>query len=113
MEDVNDNAPFLDMPEGLQWPENSSPGVVGQLRALDHDTPANGPPFTFKIDPKAPLSIKNKFGIKKQGGEYSLTTREVFDREQQKVYEIPIEIADNQVSESFIHSFIHSFFYLF
>jgi len=96
LEDVNDNAPFLDMPEGLQWPENSSPGVVGELLANDYDTPANGPPFTFKIDPKAPLSVKNKFGIEREGAGYYLTTREVFDREEQKQYEIPIEIADNQ-----------------
>ena len=26
VEDVNDNAPFLNMPEGLVWPENTPPG---------------------------------------------------------------------------------------
>ena len=26
LDDVNDNAPFLNMPDGLVWPENSPPG---------------------------------------------------------------------------------------
>ena len=28
LEDVNDNAPFLNMPGGLVWPENTPPGRV-------------------------------------------------------------------------------------
>ena len=27
LEDINDNAPFLDMPQGLVWTENQSPGT--------------------------------------------------------------------------------------
>ena len=28
LEDINDNAPFLDMPDGLVWTENQRPGIV-------------------------------------------------------------------------------------
>jgi hypothetical protein len=31
LEDVNDNAPFLNMPDGLVWPENSPPGTYTYL----------------------------------------------------------------------------------
>ena len=79
-------------------------GEVGLLEAVDYDTPKNGPPFTFRIDPKAPTTFKNKFGVRRRrvGGAngddyaYYLETRKEFDREAQKVYNIPIEIADNQ-----------------
>jgi hypothetical protein len=27
VEDVNDNAPYLNMPNGLVWPENTPPGT--------------------------------------------------------------------------------------
>jgi len=97
LEDVNDNAPFLNMPDGLVWPENSPPGEVGRLSAIDYDTDVNGPPFTFRIDPQAPLSFKNKFDVqRKRNGDYYLETKTRFDREQQKVYQIPVEVADNQ-----------------
>ena len=69
---------LIDMPEGLQFSFSCSLfsvslypfsfsfslydadglhglGVVGELLANDYDTPANGPPFTFKIDPKVNL----------------------------------------------------------
>jgi hypothetical protein len=39
VEDVNDNAPFLNMPDGLVWPENTPPGetaieTVGNLETI-------------------------------------------------------------------------------
>ena len=105
------------------------------MSAIDYDTDVNGPPFTFRIDPQAPLSFKNKFDVqRKRNGDYYLETKtryagynmksetlclsinmsiarrnvpvegvdnisinlSRFDREQQKVYQIPVEVADNQ-----------------
>jgi len=97
LEDINDNAPFLNMPDGLVWYENSQPGLVGKLEALDFDEEKNGPPFNFEISPKASQDIKSKFSIKKKAnGDYWLKTETSFDREAQKQYEIPIKISDNQ-----------------
>ncbi len=33
VEDVNDNAPYLNMPNGLVWPENTPPGTDNTLRS--------------------------------------------------------------------------------
>ena len=97
LEDVNDNAPFLAMPDGLQWPENEPPGRVGELMAQDYDTEANGPPFKFSLGMKAAKDIHKKFGVKAgSNGKYYLETKVQFDREQQKVYNIPIRVEDNQ-----------------
>jgi hypothetical protein len=60
---------------------------------VDYDEPQNGAPFKFQIDPKAPPNIKTKFSVQPgPGGDYFLYTKVVFDREAQKVYEIPIEV---------------------
>jgi len=97
LEDINDNAPFLDMPDGLVWYENEKPGTVGELIAEDFDTIENGPPYTFALDKDAPKNFRNMFGVKKgAGGKYYLETKKVFDREEQKVYQIPIRIEDNK-----------------
>jgi hypothetical protein len=34
VEDVNDNAPYLNMPNGLVWPENTPPGTSNSLRSF-------------------------------------------------------------------------------
>ena len=95
--DINDNAPFLDMPNGMVWPENSSPGRVGVLVADDYDTAENGPPFTFEIAKSARQDIKSWFGIEQIGnGSYVLTTQSTFDREKQKEFSIPIRICDHE-----------------
>jgi hypothetical protein len=65
LEDKNDNAPFLNMPNGMVWPENEKPGIVGDLIADDYDTIENGPPFTFEIDRLADPDIRSKFSISK------------------------------------------------
>ena len=97
LEDVNDNAPFLDMPEGLQWPENARPGRVGELVAEDYDEDSNGPPFKFSLDRDAGKELQKKFVVKVgAGGKYYLDTLVKFDREEQKVYTIPIRVEDNQ-----------------
>ena len=69
-------------------------GEVGKLEAVDYDEPQNGPPFKFQIDPKAPPAIKTKFNVQAgAGGDYYLFTKVSLDREEQKIYEIPIEVS--------------------
>ena len=96
--DINDNPPFLDMPDGLVWPENKKPGVVGVLVADDYDTHGeNGPPFTFAIASNAGPDIASWFGVVQiQNKSYVLTAKRSFDREQKKEYKVPIKICDNK-----------------
>ncbi|XP_014469556.1 PREDICTED: DE-cadherin isoform X2 [Dinoponera quadriceps] len=89
--DINDNAPFLDMPHPVIWGENQSPGKITELKARDYDSDENGPPFQFRIDSSADEEIKEKFDIHKS----SLFARVQFDREQRKSYDIPIAITDS------------------
>ena len=96
LEDTNDNAPFLNMPDGLVWYENQPPGEVGALVAEDYDTLENGPPFRFSLDPAASPSIRKQFSVKQKpsasilDNNFYLHTETTFDREQQKEYSIPI-----------------------
>jgi hypothetical protein len=78
---------------------SSSAGEVGKLEALDNDEPKNGPPFKFEIDPRAPPAIKTKFSVQQgaTAGDYYLYTKVKFDREEQKVYEIPIQVRRNSL----------------
>ena len=95
--DVNDNAPYLDMPEGLVWYENQGPGEVGDLVADDNDNSENGPPFTFTIAAVASREIDSMFGVEgKGGGRYVLTAKRRFDREHQKEYKVPVKICDHK-----------------
>ena len=97
LDDINDNAPFLDMPDGLIWYENQQPGKVGILKAEDYDTLENGPPFRFELDSEAPATIKTKFGVVNGGTNgYYLVTKVMFNREEQMEYRIPIRIEDNK-----------------
>ncbi|XP_012146913.1 DE-cadherin isoform X2 [Megachile rotundata] len=90
--DINDNAPFLDMPYPVVWPENRLPGKITELKARDWDSDENGPPFQFQIDEKtADNEILDKFAIR--GAD--LYARVQFDREERKSYDIPIAITDN------------------
>ena len=91
LEDINDNAPFLDIQQPIVWDERQLPGKITKLRARDYDTDANGPPFNFNIDENADLEIITKFEIRKD----DLHSLVEFDREEQKSYEIPIVISDS------------------
>ncbi|XP_050545953.1 DE-cadherin isoform X3 [Daktulosphaira vitifoliae] len=93
LRDINDNAPFLDMPGPVVWRENQSPGTITRLQAKDNDGPENGAPFEFSISPDASYEIQTKFGI--SGSELQALT--TFDREEKKVYEIPITISDSGI----------------
>lgn len=89
--DINDNAPFLDMPYPVVWDENQDPGRITKLEARDYDSDENGPPFIFKIDISADVTIISNFEIR--GDE--LFARVTFDREDRKSYEIPVSITDS------------------
>ncbi|KAM0730456.1 DE-cadherin [Formica fusca] len=88
--DINDNAPFLDMPPVI-WDENKPHGKITELKARDYDSDENGPPFEFRIDDSADDEIRSKFDIR----EIYLYAQVVFDREERKSYDIPIAITDS------------------
>lgn len=89
--DINDNAPFLDMPYPVVWDENQEPGRITELKARDYDSDDNGPPFTFRIDVSADTTIFTNFEIR---GNY-LYAKVTFDREARKSYDIPVSITDH------------------
>ncbi|XP_034179895.1 DE-cadherin [Osmia lignaria lignaria] len=90
--DINDNAPFLDMPYPVVWGENKLPGKITELKARDWDSDENGPPFHFQIDENtADESILDKFAIR----DADLFARVKFDREERKSYDIAIAITDS------------------
>ncbi|XP_043520392.1 DE-cadherin [Frieseomelitta varia] len=90
--DINDNAPFLDMPYPVVWGENQSPGKITELKARDWDSEENGPPFQFEIDENtADDEILAKFAIR----DADLFARVEFNREERKSYDIPIAITDS------------------
>ena len=91
LEDINDNAPFLDMRQPIVWDELKPPGNITKLLARDYDSDANGPPFNFSIDENADDEITTKFKIRND----DLFSRVEFDREERKSYEIPIVISDS------------------
>ncbi|XP_050595073.1 DE-cadherin isoform X1 [Bombus affinis] len=90
--DINDNAPFLDMPYPVVWGENKPPDKITELKARDWDSDENGPPFQFEIDKNtADDEILAKFAIR----DADLFARVEFDREERKSYDIPIAITDS------------------
>ena len=91
--DINDNAPFLDMPYPVVWNENQDPGKIIELKARDWDSEENGPPFTFRIDDSADEEIQSKFSVQNS----DLYARVTFDREERKSYIIPISITDSGI----------------
>lgn len=96
--DINDNAPFLDMPDGLVWSENQGPGEVGSLKADDYDTVENGPPFKYSIETSiAPQDIKSSFRISEPApNNFVLEALVAFDREKKKRYDIPVKVCDHK-----------------
>ncbi|XP_058809964.1 DE-cadherin isoform X2 [Phymastichus coffea] len=89
--DINDNAPFLDMPYPVIWRENQGPGNITQLQARDYDSDKNGPPFIYRIDISADYEILTKFEIRGN----DLWAKVEFDREERKSYNIPVAITDH------------------
>ncbi|KAL1493174.1 hypothetical protein ABEB36_011282 [Hypothenemus hampei] len=95
LEDINDNAPFLNVTE-VVWYENQDPRVFNEITTLsadDYDGPNNGPPFTFELADEASEDIRSKFSI--MGS--TLFALVMFDREEQKYYDIPILVTDSGI----------------
>lgn len=100
LEDVNDNPPRFLKDYVLIVNENSQPGLIGEIQAADPDDrqAGNGPPFRFRLDPKAPQYIKEKFEVRHDASidnAAHILTRVTLDREQQKEYQVPIIIEDS------------------
>lgn len=92
LNDINDNAPFLTNRMPVIWDENQQPGNIVQLTADDYDEPKNGAPFSYSIDSNGiDRDIQNKFDVVGD----NLVALDVYDREQQKEYFIPITISDS------------------
>ena len=62
LDDINDNAPFLDM-QPVVWYENQPPGRVSKINATDYDEPQNGPPFHMKMAETADEAVRSAFRI--------------------------------------------------
>lgn len=100
--DINDNPPrFLkDYRPVLQ--EHSQQKKVVEISATDDDdrSKSNGPPFTFRMDPKADDVIRASFKVESDNkgangdGMAIVSSLLSFNREQQKEYLIPIVIKD-------------------
>ena len=95
LDDVNDNAPFLDMTR-VVWNENQPQGRIVQLNASDYDEAKNGPPFTMKMADTAEDIVKTAFRIDgSPTSSWSLMAARMFDREERKEYAVPIVISDS------------------
>ncbi|XP_044740966.1 DE-cadherin [Chrysoperla carnea] len=91
LDDINDNAPYLDI-YSVVWYENEpSDKVITVLTAKDIDSDKNGAPFTYALDENADPEIKQKFYIIDD----KLFANVVFDREEKKFYLIPIKVSDS------------------
>ncbi|XP_059477254.1 DE-cadherin isoform X2 [Neocloeon triangulifer] len=96
--DINDNAPYLNVPQPVIWPENTDPGVITTLTAEDNDDhkKGNGPPFHYELDPYASDDIRNGFKVTGNSDtSFKIETIRQFDREQQKTFYVPIVISDS------------------
>ncbi|CAL8115153.1 unnamed protein product [Orchesella dallaii] len=93
LEDINDNAPFLNSSNPVVWNENRPKGPITKLTAHDFDDPTkNGPPFHFSIDRAASPEIRMLFRI---DGNTLSADKDNFDREDKKEYLVPITISDS------------------
>nr|CAD7576152.1 unnamed protein product [Timema californicum] len=116
LEDINDNAPILDMVQPVVWRENQPPGKITTLKAKDYDSEANGAPFKFRIDDSAGPEITNNFAIRNAPplrtlllcraqllfisgcvADEELEALVTFDREERKMYLLPIAITDSGI----------------
>ncbi|XP_037085943.1 neural-cadherin-like isoform X3 [Pollicipes pollicipes] len=102
VDDVNDNAPtFLDDYRPVLM-ENVAPREVAEIMAADADdrSSRNGPPFTFKMDPRADDIIRSGFRVEHDptgnNGDGMAVVRSLksFDREEREEYHVPIVIRD-------------------
>ena len=103
--DINDNAPFLNMPMPVIWMENHHEDRITTLIADDYDEKAtNGFRYEFELADIASNDIKNKFAIHESDQLMALVS---FDREEQKEYFIPILISDAGSPQQSNISYLH------
>ncbi|KRY29115.1 Cadherin-related hmr-1 [Trichinella spiralis] len=103
LEDVNDNAPFLNYHPPAVVMENEKPGThVINLTAYDPDGPGNGPPFFMKQADNSTYADKFEmtFDQSMDGGNGGLIvkTKKTFDREDfqtGKTLLVPIYVSDS------------------
>ncbi|XP_038125845.1 neural-cadherin-like [Cyprinodon tularosa] len=99
--DVNDNGPEFEAAYSPVVFENvAGPQVVRLnqtstvLRAVDRDSPENGPPFRFSVPPEYRYS--NDFYLQDNlNGSATLTALRTFDRERQKEFLLPVVMSDS------------------
>ncbi|KAF3686954.1 Neural-cadherin Cadherin-N [Channa argus] len=99
--DVNDNGPeFEAVYSPIVFENVAGPQVVRLnqtstlLRAVDLDSPENGPPFQFNVPPE--FLHSNDFCLQDNlNGTATLTALRMFDRERQKEFLIPIIMSDS------------------
>ncbi|XP_014204908.2 neural-cadherin-like [Copidosoma floridanum] len=102
VQDINDNAPTFLKDYRPVLNEFLPARKVVEILATDDDdrSKSNGPPFTFRMDPKADDVIKVSFKVESDNkgangdGMAVVSSLRTFDREQQKEYHIPIVIKD-------------------
>ncbi|XP_051878588.1 neural-cadherin [Pristis pectinata] len=101
VQDVNDNGPEFEVPYApIVW-ENTAPPQIVQLNetstliyAKDKDSPMNGAPFSFTL--LTHYNNSTDFALKDYGnGTAGLTALHVFDREDQKLFYLPVIITDS------------------
>ncbi|XP_076394562.1 neural-cadherin isoform X3 [Megachile rotundata] len=103
VQDINDNPPRFLKDYRPILPEHAQTKKVVEILATDDDdrSKSNGPPFTFRMDPKADDVIRASFKVESDNkgangdGMAIVSSLRSFNREQQKEYLIPIVIKDS------------------
>lgn len=101
--DVNDNGPEFEAPYlPVVWENALRPETVHMnhtsklLYAFDPDSEENGPPFTFSLPPDYQNSLDFSL-TDNRNNTATITALKSFDREKQKVFHLPIVIADSGI----------------
>uniref|UniRef100_A0A8C5WCG8 Neural-cadherin-like n=1 Tax=Leptobrachium leishanense TaxID=445787 RepID=A0A8C5WCG8_9ANUR len=99
--DVNDNGPQMEglytptVWENSAWPQNILINATSDLlHAVDPDSTDNGPPFTYSLTDDYQNSSDFRL-IDHGNNTASLQTLRDFDREKEKVFYLPVMIADS------------------
>ncbi|XP_054841872.1 neural-cadherin-like [Eublepharis macularius] len=101
LQDVNDNGPEFEAPYSpVVWENTPSPQIVAMnetstlLYAKDRDSPSNGAPFSFHL--LSDFGSVTYFNLQDfNNGSAVLTALRTFDREVNKMFYLPILIADS------------------
>ncbi|XP_042876462.1 neural-cadherin-like [Penaeus japonicus] len=98
--DLNDNHPHIKRPEGSYAVirENLEPSAVDPIiiQLDDLDNPENGCPCTMEMQAsRVPESVREKFTLTPLGrSRYEFRARVKLDREEQKIYQLPMTTRD-------------------